>query len=64
MKEKEETKERIRRTYAKAGERSQKSITFRLDLENVEWLDQQPNKGRYINNLIAGDREKRSTGNK
>lgn len=64
MKQEKETKERIRRTYAKAGERSQKSITFRLDLENVEWLDQQPNKGRYINNLIAGDREKRSTGNK
>lgn len=64
MKEKEETKERIRRTYAKAGERSQKSITFRLDLENVEWLYQQPNKGRYINNLIADDREKRSPVNK
>lgn len=61
MKEKEETKERIRRTYAKAGERSQKSITFRLDLENADWLDQQTNKGRYINNLIASDRQKRST---
>lgn len=61
MKEKEETKERIRRTYAKAGERSQKSITFRLDLENADWLDQQTNKGRYINNLIASDRKKRST---
>ena len=64
MKQEKETKERIRRTYAKAGARSQKSITFRLDLESADWLDQQTNKGRYINNLIADDREKRSSGNK
>lgn len=56
----EEKKERIRRRYAKDGERSQKMMTFRLDRENEFWLSTQPNKGRYINNLIRADRLKRS----
>ncbi len=55
--EKEQTKERTRREYAKKGERNQKMVTFRLDNENQEWLEQQPNKGRYINNLIAEDKK-------
>lgn len=55
MKEKE-NKQRTRRTYAKAGTRSQKLTTFRLDNENELWLASQPNKGRYINELIAKDR--------
>lgn len=49
---------RLRREYAPRGQKSQKMVTFRLDLENEEWLARQPNKGRYINNLIAADREK------
>ena len=48
---------RLRREYAPRGQKSQKMVTFRLDLENEEWLARQPNKGRYINNLIAADRE-------
>lgn len=52
-----ETKERQRRKYAEKGTRSQKMTTFRLDNENALWLESQPNKGRYINNLIARDRE-------
>lgn len=48
---------RLRREYAPRGQKSQKMVTFRLDLENEEWLERQPNKGRYINNLIAADRE-------
>lgn len=55
--EKEQPKERTRREYAKKGERNQKMVTFRLDNENREWLEQQPNKGRYINNLIAEDKK-------
>lgn len=55
--EKEQAKERTRREYAKKGERNQKMVTFRLDNENLEWLEQQPNKGRYINNLIEEDKK-------
>lgn len=56
----EEKKERTRRRYAKRGEKSQKMISFRLDQENEFWLSTQPNKGRYINNLIQKDRLRRS----
>lgn len=59
MKEKTE-KARIRRKYAKQGHRSQKMISFRLDQENEYWLSTMPNKGRYINRLIASDRLRRS----
>lgn len=56
MKEKKEEQQRTRRAYAAKGERSQRMIAFRLDNENAEWLSQQPNKGRYLNNLIETDR--------
>lgn len=52
----EKTKEegaRIRKERAANGQRAQKMMTFRCDLENAEWLEQQPNKGRAINELIA-----------
>ena len=56
----EEQKPRTRRRYAKRGEKSQKMLSFRLDQENEFWLSTQPNKGRYINNLIRADRLRRS----
>lgn len=46
-----------RKAYAADGTRGQKHTAFRCDLENLEWLQQQPNKGRYINNLIEADRK-------
>lgn len=49
-------KQRIRKADIKKGERTQKMMTFRCDLDNVEWLEQQANKGRYINDLIRMDR--------
>lgn len=52
---------RLRREYAPKGTKSQKMISFRLDLENEEWLQQHQNKGRYINELIAADRNNRGT---
>lgn len=55
-KEKEE-KPRIKREYAKRGSTNQKMMSFRLDNENQDWLLQQPNKGRYINELIAKDKQ-------
>lgn len=56
----EEKKERIKRRFAPAGERSQKMMSFRLDQENEFWLSTMPNKGRYINNLIRADRLRRT----
>lgn len=53
----EQPRKQVRKEYAKHGERGQKMVTFRLDLENEEWLARQSNRGRYINNLIAADRE-------
>lgn len=50
-------KTRIKREYAKRGSINQKMMSFRLDNENAEWLQKQTNKGRYINELIAKDRQ-------
>ena len=49
-------KELIRKGGNTRGVITQKMVTFRCDIENVEWLEHQPNKGRYINELIARDR--------
>lgn len=38
------------------GERTQKMFSFRLDKENFDWLEKQPNKGRYLNELINKDK--------
>lgn len=40
------------------GSLTQKVYTFRLDDELIDWLYRQPNKGRYLNNLIRDDMEK------
>lgn len=39
---------------------TQKHFTFRIDNELLPWLDGQPNKGRYINNLIHQDVKSKS----
>lgn len=57
MAEPNEQKERIRKAYAPNGERSQKMFAFRIDLDNLEHVKKQPNGGRYINDLIASDRQ-------
>lgn len=57
MKEKVE-KERVRKAYSKDGTRGQQMVSFRCDNENIEYLRKQPNKGRYLNELIQKDREK------
>lgn len=55
----QQQRERTRRAYAKKGERSQVMVSFRLDNELAAWLAQQPNKGRYINELIAADKRRK-----
>lgn len=57
MVQENQNKSQIRRAYSPDGSRGQKHIAFRCDLENLEWLERQPNKGRYINNLIEADRK-------
>lgn len=53
-------RERIRKAYAPRGERTQKRMTFLLDQEHETWMKQQQNKGRYLNGLIAEDREQKA----
>lgn len=54
--EEKQEKQHVRKQYAADGTRSQKMMTFRCDNENIAWLESKPNKGRYINELIAKDR--------
>lgn len=54
----EEKTTQSRKAYAPDGQRAQKMFTFRLDSDNSEWLAQQPNKGRYINDLISRDKDR------
>ena len=53
-------KELIRKGGNTRGVITQKMISFKLDNDNLEWLQMQPNKGRYINALIERDRRERS----
>ena len=50
--------EKIRKGGNARGIITQKMVTFRCDVENIEWLNRQRNKGRYINQLIEADRQK------
>lgn len=52
MTKKIDENDRVRKAYAARGEREQKMVNFRCDLENIEKLKRQPNKGRYINDAI------------
>lgn len=58
MEQKKAKQAGTRRAYTADGERGQKMMSFRLDLENIEYLNTKPNKGRYINELIARERER------
>ena len=40
----------------RCGRVTQRPWSFRLDVENELYLDSMPNKGRYVNDLIALDR--------
>lgn len=55
MEQEQKEATRVRKTYAKNGERSQKMMAFRCDNDLLEWLTSQSNKGRYINDLIRAD---------
>lgn len=44
------------------GQRTQKMVSFRLDNDLGEWLQQQHNKGRLINNLLAAEKQRQEEG--
>lgn len=52
MTKKIEDSERVRKAYSPRGVRGQRMFNFRCDLDNWERLQQQPNKGRFINDAI------------
>lgn len=56
MTENKTTQAGTRKAYTARGEKSQRMMTFRLDVENIEYLRTKPNKGRFINELIAAAR--------
>ena len=58
MKKEQNEQERQRKEY-KHGTITQKMVNFRCDLENLEWLMSQPNKGRAINEALQAYRTKR-----
>lgn len=47
--------ERLKKENIKHGVRTQQMFNFRLDNDLAEWLKLQPNRGRYLNNLIRDD---------
>lgn len=53
-------KDLIRKGGNTRGVITQKMVSFKLDNDNLEWLQMQPNKGRYINSLIEQDRKAQS----
>ena len=55
-----EEKKQERKSGRVNGHLTQKVFSFRLDVEHLAWLEMQPNKGRYINELIAKDRLSKS----
>lgn len=57
MTKKKSAEERVRREYAPAGTKSQTRKTIMLDNELLTWFKQQPNRSRYINRLIAADKQ-------
>lgn len=48
----EEKKERIKKEYDRKNGQTQKLMTFRCDLENIEALKTIANRGRLINSLL------------
>lgn len=54
----EERTVQARKQYGKRGEKSQKLIAFRVDIDLLYWLKSQANMGRYINDLIRADKKR------
>lgn len=55
-----EKQKQERKSGRERGKVTQKVFSFRIDVEHLPWLELQPNKGRYINDLILRDRQGKS----
>lgn len=49
---KKKTEGRIRKDFDHKSGRTQKMMSFRIDLDVADWLGSVQNKGRFINELI------------
>lgn len=49
---KKKTEGRIRKDFDHKNGRTQKMMSFRIDLDIADWLGNVQNKGRYINELL------------
>ena len=57
MEKNEERKTQPKKQF-KLGVVTQKMMSFRLDIDNIEYLNTKANKGRFINELLTREREK------
>ncbi len=57
-----EKQKQTRKPYAPNGTRSQRRQTLLIDEQNFDWLLIEPNRSRYINELIRKDRYENATG--
>lgn len=55
----EKLNKQVRKERAANGQCSSKMMSFRIDAENVEFLNLQSNKGRLINDLLRRECERR-----
>lgn len=55
-----DVQKQVRKSGRERGKVTQKVFSFRIDVEHLAWLELQPNKGRYINDLILRDRQGKS----
>ena len=56
------SKELLKKGGNTKGERTQKMMSFRVDCDLIEWLNQQRNKGRLINELLHQEYERQKGG--
>lgn len=56
-----EEKQPMRKQGIKKGVRTQKMMSFRIDNDNWEWLENQPSKGTAINKAIKEYRTRNLT---
>lgn len=57
-------KEKVRKGGQTQGVRTQKMMSFRVDNDLIEWLNECPNKGRLINQLLINEKKRQEEGAK
>lgn len=57
-------KEKVRKGGQIQGVRTQKMMSFRVDNDLIDWLNECPNKGRLINQLLYNEKMRQEEGAK